>query len=130
MDNSVYQPLSHALQQPTPVPQPSYSQNTPASIQKTSDRDARIDTSVRHEEEEEEEDEVEGTVVVSAASVESKQSCVNFNVYKIVYFLNIFSCAFCFLVAQRLASLQSPRQGEDREDQKAQRTKNLGIMVL
>ncbi|KAI5117964.1 hypothetical protein M0805_001625 [Coniferiporia weirii] len=74
MDNSVYQPLSHALQPPpTSASRPTYAQDTHAQQQQhqqqqpindhDSEQDARADTSARHEEEEEEEEEeVEGTV--------------------------------------------------------------------
>ncbi|KAL5525609.1 hypothetical protein ACEPAG_6945 [Sanghuangporus baumii] len=67
MDNSVYQPLSHALNPPTTDSRPAYAH--PVQLQSTVDRnadhDAHADTGPHHEEEEEE-DEVEGAVVSPA----------------------------------------------------------------
>ena len=68
MDNSVYQPLSHALNPPPPDSRPAYTHpvhlhNTlQPPIDRPPDHDVRADTAARHEEEEEEEEEVEGAV--------------------------------------------------------------------
>ena len=63
MDNSVYQPLSHALNPPTTDSRPTYAH--PVQLQNavdhSADHDVHADSHPRHEEEEEE-DEVEGAV--------------------------------------------------------------------
>ncbi|KAH8118226.1 hypothetical protein DFH11DRAFT_1839626 [Phellopilus nigrolimitatus] len=81
MDNSVYQPLSHALNPPPSTARPAYPTDThhQNSIEHDADQDAHADPTVRpEEEEEEEEDEVEGAVDHPATTGTSdKQSSAN-----------------------------------------------------